>query len=156
MTMHQGKITYTGRAFAQDAELAMSGDIVRALVELITNADDAYGQADGDVVVEITRNEGEPVAVSVRDNAKGLTLEELENCFSVLGGVTSGFAQGDDVRGLFGRGAKDTAAFGRTVFESIKDGHYGQFELTSEGTFVPPQPLANIAPCFKSPRDPTD
>jgi len=136
MTTNQGKITYTGRAFAQDAELAMSGDIVRALVELITNADDAYGQADGDVVVEITRNEGEPVAVSVRDNAKGLTLEELENCFSVLGGVTSGFAQGDDVRGLFGRGAKDTAAFGRTVFESIKDGHYGQFELTSEGTWT--------------------
>ena len=42
-----GVIQYTGRAFEQDADQAMGGDIVKALVELITNADDAYGPNTG-------------------------------------------------------------------------------------------------------------
>ena len=37
-----GKLDYTKRGFQMDAEDAMQGDVVRALIELITNADDAY------------------------------------------------------------------------------------------------------------------
>ena len=42
MATETGKIRYEARAFQQDAQLAMSGDPLKALIELITNADDAY------------------------------------------------------------------------------------------------------------------
>lgn len=133
MTTATGKVIYTGRAFEQDASQAMGGDIVRALVELITNADDAYGSSDGEIHIDIVRSEDSHTTVAVRDLAKGLTPEQLDQCFGVLGGRTSGFEKGAQVRGLLGRGAKDTAAFGRTVFETIKDGIYGRFELDRTG-----------------------
>ena len=60
-----GKIVYTERAFEQDADLAMGNDIVRALVELITNADDAYGSNEGGIEVVVTRSAGKPVSVAV-------------------------------------------------------------------------------------------
>ena len=42
------KIKSTSRSFTQDAELAMKGDILRGIVELVTNSDDAYGpERDG-------------------------------------------------------------------------------------------------------------
>jgi len=53
MTQRSGRIKYEERAFEQDAGLAMGGDILRALVELITNADDAYGELDGDIVINV-------------------------------------------------------------------------------------------------------
>lgn len=133
-----GEITYTQRAFEQDAENAMGGDIVRALVELITNADDAYERSgtDGEIAVSVDRRKGKPTTVSVSDSALGLSPEGMKECFSVLGGETSGFEQGEAVRGLFGRGAKDTAAFGRTVFEAVKDGVYSRFELGRSGQWT--------------------
>lgn len=130
-----GTIKYTERAFEQDADLAMSSDIMRALVELITNADDAYGSADGEIRVDIVRPTSAPITIAVRDTARGLAPSELKSCFGILGEQQSGFHRGDDVRGLFGRGAKDTAAFGRTVFESIRDGVYGRFELARSGAW---------------------
>jgi len=45
----EGTLVYTERAFEQDADQAMGADIVRALVELITNADDAYGSQSGPI-----------------------------------------------------------------------------------------------------------
>jgi len=135
VTMTTGRVVYTGRAFEQDASLAMGGDIVRALVELITNADDAYGSDEGDINIDIVRSDDGHTTVAVRDLAKGLTPEQLEKCFGVLGGQTSGFEQGAKVRGMLGRGAKDTAAFGRTVFETIKNGVYGRFELDRTGAW---------------------
>jgi len=136
MSEVHGRLEFTERAFAQDADQAMAGDIVRALIELVTNADDAYGEADGPVVVDVVENEGEPTRVSVRDLATGLTPEELATCFGILGGVNRKFVEGVPNRGLLGRGAKDTATFGRTVFETIKDGTYGRFELRRDTTTV--------------------
>ena len=130
-----GTIVYTERAFEQDADLAMGADIVRALIELITNADDAYGDGDGEIAVEVARGADAAVVVRVRDAAKGLSPDELEQCFGVLGGETSGFREGRRVRGLFGRGAKDTAAFGKTIFETIKAGVFGRFELDRSGAW---------------------
>ena len=135
MTTTTGRLIYTDRAFEQDADQAMAGDIVRALIELITNADDAYGVSDGQITVDVVRQEGSPTLVAVRDVATGLSADELDSCFGVLGGVNQRFVDGVPVRGLLGRGAKDTAAFGRTVFETIKDGVYGRFELRRDSTF---------------------
>lgn len=135
MTTTTGRLIYTDRAFEQDADQAMAGDIVRALIELITNADDAYGVSDGQITVDVVRQEGSPTLVAVHDVATGLSADELDSCFGVLGGVNQRFVDGVPVRGLLGRGAKDTAAFGRTVFETIKDGVYGRFELRRDSTF---------------------
>jgi hypothetical protein len=138
----RGQITYTERAFEQDADLAMSSDVMRALVELVTNADDAFGANPGDVLVEIVRNKDEPTRLIVRDTAKGLTPDQLKSCFSVLGEKQSELHGHEEVRGHFGRGAKDTAAFGRTIFESIFDGIYGRFELARSGAWELDQAVA--------------
>ena len=129
----QGSIEYTERAFAQDADQAMNNDVMRGLVELITNCDDAYGESEGDITVLRMLDAEGNASIAVCDNGPGLNPEGLKTCFSVLGGKSSGFHEGDDVRGLFGRGAKDTAAFGRTKFESIKNGTYGVLELKRSG-----------------------
>lgn len=124
MTFRSGEVVYTGRAFAQDAVIAMSGGLISALVELITNADDAYRDRAGSIdVTYATREacpEGVRAIVSVTDHATGLLPNDMERCFTHLGGETSGFADGEEVRGLFGRGAKDVATFGSAVFESIR------------------------------------
>jgi hypothetical protein len=115
----------------------MRGDIVRALIELITNADDAYGDADGDIRVEIVRSHGGTgtIFVTVRDHARGLDADGLVSCFSTLGARSSGFEEGRQVRGNLGRGAKDTAAFGTARFEAIRDGKYSCFDLDRDGTW---------------------
>ncbi len=136
MTLEKGQIVITGRAFAQDAESAMKGEIIRGLVELITNSDDAYGECDGDITVEIIRNTEEPISVCVRDAATGLSLDGLKKCFGVAGAKTGLAHQGEVGRGLFGRGAKDTASFGRTRFEAIKNGSYSTFELLRDGSWT--------------------
>ena len=47
------RVSYGPRAFRQDASNAMKGDIVRGLIELITNSDDAYGDSShGKIRVE--------------------------------------------------------------------------------------------------------
>ena len=124
MATRQGKVTYTNRAFTQDGILAMSGGLISAMVELITNADDAYREKEGSIHIEYSGKElcGEGIRgmVSVTDHATGLLPGAMETCFAVLGGETSGFSEGEAVRGLFGRGAKDVAAFGMAVFESIR------------------------------------
>ena len=133
--MKQVEITYTSKGFTQDADQAMEGDVIKGLIELITNADDAYGANKGKIRVTLRRpkNESDPTSISVSDQAKGLSPEGMENAFLTLGGETSGFLSGDDVRGLFGRGSKDTAWFGQTVFESIKDGEYSILSLNRDG-----------------------
>lgn len=135
MGAKSGTVVYTGRAFEQDALQAMRGDVVRALVELITNADDAYGDLDGSIRVTVDRGSDE-CRISVSDQAKGLNGDELVACFTELGAQTARFFDEGDSRGLFGRGAKDTAAFGKTTFEAIKDDAYSQLVLHKTGTWT--------------------
>lgn len=106
-----GVVQYTGRAFNQDAQEAMGGDIVRALIELLTNSDDAYESVDGSGIgkinIVIDRSRGREWTAAVRDSR----------------------------RGNLGRGAKDVAAFGEVAFESIKDNRYGKLLLRSDGSY---------------------
>ena len=131
--LSSGNIVYTGRAFGQDADLAMRGDIVRGLVELVTNCDDAYGASSGAVRIEWMNPEINGPTVRVLDKAGGLSAERMQLCFTELGGENSGFSEGKEVRGLFGRGAKDVAAFGSIKFESICLGKYSSLVLNSNG-----------------------
>ena len=128
-------VKYTERGFAQDAEQAMRGDVIRGLIELITNCDDAYGAKSGAIRILVTRpsDAKDFVELTVSDSAKGLAPDEMEKAFTFLGAELSGFADGENVRGLFGRGSKDTAWFGRTVFEAIKNGVLSVIILNRDG-----------------------
>ena len=129
------KVNYSSRAYAQDSAQAMGGDVIRALIELVTNCDDAYGESAGTIKIVVKRSntKNATVEISVSDSAKGLSPEENLRSFTELGAETSGFANGATVRGLFGRGAKDTTWFGKTKFESIKNGEYSIVELCRDG-----------------------
>lgn len=135
-----GPIEYTGRAFLQDAQDAMGGDIVRGLVELITNADDAYsrmtkGAVRGRITVEVEHRRGKPWKAVVRDRATGMSREELRDRIPRLGGRSSGFERGLNVRGNRGRGAKDLVAFGEVKFESVCAEQYSSIVLKQDGQY---------------------
>lgn len=129
-------VVYTGQGFEQDAGQAMGSDVVRGLIELVTNADDAYNKRVGEIRIDVYRPKSskDPTVIAVRDNAIGLPTEAMERNFSTLGGDLSGFADGESKRGLFGRGSKDTAWFGKTVFESIHEGRYTELVLNRDGS----------------------
>jgi hypothetical protein len=127
-----GRVHYGARSFHQDATLAMKGDIVRALIETITNSDDAYNGNDGKIRIEVEHRHG-PWTVITRDRATGMTPDGMKEAIEGLGGRTSGFELGRDVRGNLGRGAKDLAAFGNVDFESICDKGYARLVLDETG-----------------------
>ena len=123
-----GTIPYHPRAAMQDSALAMGRDVVRALVEMITNASDSYSRlerrgiaVDGLVEVAAERvRSGEYNRIIVRDHAEGMRRAAVEERILQAGARTS--EVGD--RGVQGRGAKDIAFFGKARYESIKDGWY--------------------------------
>ena len=135
-----GTITYTGRAFHQDANEAMKGDIVRGIIELITNSDDSYSSMDDStrqkIVIEVEHRRGQTWQVIVRDRAAGMSANTMLEAMTELGGRTSGFELGLDTRGNLGRGAKDVAAFGDVIFRSIKKDQFSELVLRSSGDWA--------------------
>ena len=106
------------------------GTTIEALVELVTNAYDAYDFEGIDTVqqnrrIEIEINET-PHWLKCRDHGSGLRADDLEKCFLQVGKYTSKITN----RGFFSRGAKDVSALGNVTFESIKDGYYSSCIIT--------------------------
>jgi hypothetical protein len=98
-----------------------------ALIELITNVDDAYIKTDKKehlIDLEFIY----PSTVIVRDHAIGMDADRMQKCFLQVGAYTSD----DQSRGFFSRGAKDISALGDVTFEAIKDGKYSKCILDSE------------------------
>jgi hypothetical protein len=125
-----GDLQYTARAFKQDSEDAMKGDVVRALIELVTNADDAYNSKGGSIQIRLLKSESPyQVKISVHDKATGLDADGLEKAFARLGDLNQKFVGDMGTRGLFGRGAKDVAALGKARFASIKAGKFSSLEI---------------------------
>lgn len=137
--MGKNRVSYGGRAFHQDASNAMKGDIVRGIIELVTNCDDAYGDNDGKIRIEIERRRGKPWFLVVRDRAPGMRGEDMARKLGGLGEQTSGFERGQAVRGNLGRGAKDLAAFGPVRFETINEGQFSTMLLEEDGTYDDPK-----------------
>lgn len=128
----EGRIDYKDRAHQTDAFEAMGNDLIRALVELITNADDAYDAAGrrGPIEIEAEHSRlGEFNRVIVRDQATGMTPERVQIGLLEGGGRVSGHAEGLSRRGLHSRGAKDVSVFGKAVFKTICDGVYTEVTL---------------------------
>lgn len=125
------------RRLQQDSRSAIR-DVHDALVELVTNADDAYQRmSDAErpkvcrIEIEVERRRAEPTLVRVRDFAQGLTREDMAKKIGEVGDRVSGMESGQDVRGTNSRGAKDIQALGVVTFESIAaaDGELHQCAL---------------------------
>jgi hypothetical protein len=145
--MISGQVIYTANAFGQDGELAIKRDVLLALLELITNADDAYAGEPGKVMINISKPDPVTGAIdlSVADHAKGLSPEMLLEKFTVLGGANEQFQEGDNSRGLLGRGAKDVASLGSVTFATIKDEVFSSLTLQSDGSYTAEEGTAALA-----------
>ncbi len=107
------RLEFADRFARQQADQAIKKDIVRALVELITNSDDSYKRLEsrgistnGQIIVEILRKH-RGSTISVSDLAEGMDGTQMDDAVGIYAGETSGFSKGAQVRGYFGRGLKD-------------------------------------------------
>ena len=151
------KLTATQRAHAQDAANAMGSDPIRAIVELVTNADDAYeavqSNRKGKIRIEWEPRRKNPTILRVRDRARGMTRDEMRERLVVLGGRTSGFEEGARRRGLFGRGAKDVVHFGPVSWESKRDGEHNLFEIKYDSGATDKWEMHPLPPVDRRDRD---
>lgn len=105
-------------------------NLIDGIVELMTNSDDSYRRLeekgisrDGKIKISVCREKGGRCKkLVVEDFAEGMSGEELEKAI-VFGAETSGLIEGKSVRGLFGRGLKETIiALGEGEIISRKKG----------------------------------
>jgi hypothetical protein len=115
--METGIIKSDIRHTMRSMKKAMQGNVIRALVELITNAEDSYIRLDSEgnkgqeQIIEILyEKEGYDCQFAVRDQAEGMSLDDIKRGFTHYGAATSGLKKGIKVRGYFGQGAKDALA----------------------------------------------
>lgn len=135
----RGRISSTDRSWVQDAELAMGNDIVRGLIELVTNADDAYttmGAASGAIAIAIAPEKRGRWSVSVSDHACGMRSKEMEKKLLTEGERSSDAKSNNAIRGHLGRGAKDVAVFGNVRFASVKGDKVSVLEIERGGTYI--------------------
>ena len=130
----EGTVTRTPRGYEQDLELVMGNDPIRAILELVTNSDDAYrALLDGTrrkITIETERRRRAADIIRVKDRAGSMTRAQAEERLGQEGGRTSGFELGQDRRGLLGRGAKDIVHFGPVQWDlNHTDGEHSVFRL---------------------------
>jgi len=111
------KLQYADRVAIQQADQAIRKDVLRALVEIITNSNDSYSrlehggeQASGTIIIDIQRRHKNSL-IRVRDYAEGMTDVRMDKVVGTYGEATSGIKEDKHVRGMCGRGLKD-AIFG--------------------------------------------
>jgi hypothetical protein len=152
--------------------------LVDAVVELSTNCDDSYRRmkkTGGHIAITVgVQKGGIWNELTVRDGAGGMGIEYLIDEALKYGARSSGFEKGLMVRGLWGRGLKETLiSFGSGIIKTIKDGYISVVRVwwdeesssakwevlnyesieAGNGTVVTIQPDENIAsrcPDFKS------
>ena len=114
-------ITIDERMYRYVRQFAIK-DVYDAVVELLTNSNDAYFRAGTKHKNYWVKIFSETQRMVVIDNATGLDGEKMRECFLTVGAYTST----DGSRGFFSRGAKDISILGNVTFESIKNGMYSR------------------------------
>jgi len=121
------KVQAGRRALKFLADQAIGHDLLKGLIELITNSDESYARLEGrglntSGVIELEvdrRPRKKQTIIRIIDWAEGMNDTELERCVGSYGEDTSGQIG----RGVFGMGLKDTInAFGEGSITSFKDG----------------------------------
>jgi hypothetical protein len=137
------KLEYADRTAVQQADQTIKKDVVRALVELITNSDDSYrrleqtgASASGDspdLIKIFVQRRHENATICVLDWAEGMSAEKMDECVGTYAGETSGATQGFEVRGYFGRGLKEAIlGLGSGTVSSICDDKFTQSTIQVE------------------------
>jgi hypothetical protein len=108
------KLQYADRVAIQQADQAIRKDVMRALVEIITNANDSYSRLEdsgvspsGEMVIDVLRKHSNSKII-VRDFAEGMTDSRMDKVVGTYGEATSGIKEDKHVRGMWGRGLKDS------------------------------------------------
>jgi len=111
------KLQYADRVALQQADQAIRKDVLRALVEIITNSNDSYSRLEdkghkvgGEIMIDVWRKHKNSV-IRVRDFAEGMDDVRMDKVVGTYGEATSGMKEDLHVRGMWGRGLKD-AIFG--------------------------------------------
>lgn len=117
------------RLIAQLAQITVK-NLVDGIVELVTNSDDSYKRLEekgkrtcGEIEIHVSRKKGGICEyLKVKDYAEGMDKDKLEKAL-LFAGEASGFKEGRSVRGLFGRGLKETIiALGEGEIRTVKNG----------------------------------
>ncbi len=122
-------------------------NLIDGIVELVTNSDDSYRRLEekgvrrnGRIHIFVCREKGGICKrLQVEDFAEGMTADELSKAL-VFGGEASGLTEGRGVRGLFGRGLKETIiALGEGRIVSVKNGRAARTRLWYDSHLKKPQ-----------------
>jgi histidine kinase/DNA gyrase B/HSP90-like ATPase len=110
----QKRLEVSDRGIANSINEMIQGDVVKALVEFITNADDSYARLEaagqsvsGRIEITVDHKPGGRSTITVHDDAEGFTPEGLDLKLARMGEDTSGLQEGLSVRGFFGNGLKE-------------------------------------------------
>jgi len=122
------RLQYADRVALQQADQAIRKDVMRALVEVITNSNDSYSRledaglhASGKIIIDVLRKHKNSV-IRVRDFAEGMDDVRMDRVVGTYGEATSGLKEDKHVRGMWGRGLKDAIfGLGYGYVNSIKD-----------------------------------
>jgi len=126
------KLQYADRVALQQADQAIRKDVLRALVEIITNSNDSYSrledaglqssEANGEIIIDVLRKHKNSV-IRVRDFAEGMDDARMDVVVGTYGEATSGLKEDMHVRGMWGRGLKDAIfGLGYGYVNSFRDG----------------------------------
>ena len=132
----EGEIRIDSRVPFQQARQAIKY-LIDAAVELVTNCDDSYRRNDvhgGPIDIEVRRlRQSGWEFFRIRDQAEGMSPDQLNTALG-YGASLSGFDEGQRVRGLWGRGLKETIlAIGSGTIESVRDGQYTRVRMWWDG-----------------------
>ena len=137
------------RLIKQLSDSAIKNDLVRALVELITNCDDSYKrlenagkQTGGIIEIELVRKKENSI-IRILDQAEGFDSTTMDERIGGFAFDTSGLTAGVDVRGFFGRGLKEAIlGLGRGSVQSIKDNLLNECALNHDMKYSRKDPIA--------------
>jgi hypothetical protein len=124
----EGTLSFSNRMYSYVK--AIKG-VVDAVVELVTNSNDAYESTDIKVKKTCIHVDIHNRELIVTDNALGMTGEEMLQKLSIVGNYTAN----ETSRGFFSRGAKDINGIGNVEFTAIRDGKLSCLTLGYDDSF---------------------
>ena len=154
--MSSRKLQYADRVALQQADQAIRKDVFRALVEVITNCNDSYSRLEqagwavgGEIIIDVQRKHKNSI-IRERDHAEGMTDSRMDKVVGTYGEATSGLKEDKHVRGMWGRGLKDSIfGLGHGYVYSFKGGNFYKCSLLIKKgipTFDLDQPVRATVP----------
>jgi len=156
MAVSSRKLQYADRVAIQQADQAIRKDVFRALVEIITNRNDSYLRLEqsgwsvsGEIYIDVWRKHKNSV-VRIWDNAEGMNDSRMDKVVGTYGEATSGIKEDKNVRGMWGRGLKDSIfGLGYGYVRSFRGGNFYSCSLLVKNgvpTFSLDEPTRALVP----------